>query len=64
MRRAPINHADRGYLPAMGCDVLLPLYDTVSRLLGAASPHRQLIASRPRSSPASACSRSAAAPAT
>jgi ubiquinone/menaquinone biosynthesis C-methylase UbiE len=34
---------DRSYLPAMGRDALLPLYDTVTRLLGVASLHRQLI---------------------
>jgi ubiquinone/menaquinone biosynthesis C-methylase UbiE len=34
---------DRSYLPAMGRDALLPLYDTVSRLLGVASFQRQLI---------------------
>jgi SAM-dependent methyltransferase len=44
MHRAPTqDHADRGYLPAMGRDALLPLYDTVSRLLGAPSLHRDLI---------------------
>src|SRR5215218_9704153 len=43
MHRAPSNHPDRSYLPAMGRDWLLPVYDTVSRLLGASSLHRQLI---------------------
>jgi SAM-dependent methyltransferase len=44
MRRAPSTaHADRSYLPAMGRDALLPLYDTVTRLLGVGSLHRQLI---------------------
>jgi SAM-dependent methyltransferase len=42
--RAPaIHHADRRYIPAMGRDALLPLYDTVCRLLGVGSLHRQLI---------------------
>jgi ubiquinone/menaquinone biosynthesis C-methylase UbiE len=44
MHRAPSTaHADRSYLPAMGRDALLPLYDTVSRLLGVGSLHRQLV---------------------
>jgi SAM-dependent methyltransferase len=44
MHRAPLTtHADRSYLPAMGRDELLPLYDTVCRLLGVGSLHRQLI---------------------
>jgi ubiquinone/menaquinone biosynthesis C-methylase UbiE len=37
------THPNRSYIPAMGRDRLLPLYDTVSRLLGVDSLHRQLI---------------------
>ena len=33
----------RPYVPGMGHDRLLPLYDTVSRLLGVTSMHRQLV---------------------
>jgi ubiquinone/menaquinone biosynthesis C-methylase UbiE len=42
-RAPPVNHSDRNYLPAMGRDALLPLYDTVTRLMGVTSLHRQLI---------------------
>jgi ubiquinone/menaquinone biosynthesis C-methylase UbiE len=42
-RASPVNHSDRSYLPAMGRDALLPLYDTVSRLMGVSSLHRQLV---------------------
>jgi hypothetical protein len=31
------------YLPAMGHDRLLPLYDPLQRLLGMESVHRQLV---------------------
>jgi ubiquinone/menaquinone biosynthesis C-methylase UbiE len=45
MSRHP--HADvghgRGYLPAMGRDWLLPLYDPFTRLVGAPAAHRLLI---------------------
>ena len=34
---------DHGYLPAMGRDALLPLYDLVSRLLGVDELHERLI---------------------
>ena len=33
----------RPYLPAMGRDVLLPLYDPLTRLLGASAAHRRLL---------------------
>jgi SAM-dependent methyltransferase len=36
------SHGDRDYRPAMDRDALLPLYDVVSRVLGASSLHRQL----------------------
>ena len=39
----PAGHSDRTYLPAMGRDALLPLYDAVSRLLGVSSLHRRLV---------------------
>lgn len=35
---------DRPYLPAMGRDWMLPFYDPFTRLLGARSAHRRLIA--------------------
>jgi ubiquinone/menaquinone biosynthesis C-methylase UbiE len=35
---------DRDYLPAMGRDALLPLYDPLSRLLGVRAAHRRLVA--------------------
>ena len=34
---------DRDYLPAMGRDALLPLYDPLSRLLGVRAAHRRLV---------------------
>jgi len=36
-------HAQRTFIPAAGSDWLLPFYDPVSKLLGSASAHRQLI---------------------
>jgi ubiquinone/menaquinone biosynthesis C-methylase UbiE len=42
-RAPPVSHSARSYLPAMGRDALLPLYDTVSRLMGVSSLHRQLV---------------------
>ncbi len=36
-------HDAHGYLPAMGHDRLLPLYDVLTRLLGVGSLHRQLV---------------------
>jgi SAM-dependent methyltransferase len=35
-------HVNRDYLPGMGHDWLLPVYDPLTRLLGARSAHRQL----------------------
>jgi ubiquinone/menaquinone biosynthesis C-methylase UbiE len=34
---------DRAYLPAMGRDTLLPLYDPFTRVLGARAAHRRLL---------------------
>ena len=37
-----VADAGRRYLPGMGRDWLLPLYDPFTRLIGIASPHRKL----------------------
>ena len=43
-KRVPETKEDpHGYLPAMGHDRLLPLYDVVTRLLGVGSLHRELV---------------------
>jgi ubiquinone/menaquinone biosynthesis C-methylase UbiE len=38
------NHQEHDYLPAMGYDRLLPLYDTFTWLLGVPRVHRRLVA--------------------
>jgi ubiquinone/menaquinone biosynthesis C-methylase UbiE len=43
--RQPATHGsapDRRYLPGMGLDLLLPLYDPFTRLIGVRSAHREL----------------------
>lgn len=39
----PSTDGDRGFLPAMGHSSLLPLYDPLTRLLGAGAIHRRLL---------------------
>jgi ubiquinone/menaquinone biosynthesis C-methylase UbiE len=40
---ATVKKSRKPYLPAMGHDRLLPLYDPLQRLLGMESVHRQLV---------------------
>ena len=58
------RHQEHDYLPAMGNDRLLPLYDTFTWLLGVPRVHRRLVELAAIEPGATGCSRSAAAPAT